>query len=84
MRRTTFKTGVCAGGRGGGHIPDMYSRRHHSAAGAGAHKGHSAETTAGHHQAERPDPPLGQNKHAHTKISRLQNGVDFLPFLNFP
>lgn len=44
----------------------MYSRRHHSAAGAGAHKGHSAETAAGRHQTERPDPPLGQNTHTHT------------------
>ncbi len=71
---------LCVGRRGGGHLPDMYSRRHHSAAGAGAHKGHSAETTAGCHQTERPDPPLGQNKHTHTP----QNHVYYLPFLNLP
>lgn len=57
-----MKLCVCTGRWGGGHLQDLYSRRRHSAAGAWAHKGHSAEAAAGHHQTERSDHSLGENK----------------------
>lgn len=61
-----------AGGRGGGHLPHMHRRRHHSAAGPGAHQGHRAAAAAGPHQAERPDPALGQaKKHAAPTVPLL-------------
>lgn len=53
---------VCVGRWGGSHIQDMYSRCYCSDDGPGAHEGHSAAPAAGRHQAERPDPALGQNK----------------------